>query len=88
MEQNLNCFLLLKIFGLNPKPLRSACEVKAYILLIAIRSYDGDIKPDGLLGTFEKSRLMPASSFSFTLPRLIFVTHKLHHNTSLHMHSS
>ena len=32
---------------------------------------------------FEKRRLMPAPGFLFTVPRLIFITHTLHHNTTL-----
>ena len=40
--------------GLNPKSLRSAYEVKAYVLLIAIRPKDGDVKPDGPRGAFRK----------------------------------
>ena len=38
------------IIGLNPKYLRSAYDVKAYVLLIAIRT--SDVKPGGPLGAF------------------------------------
>ena len=35
----------------------------------------------------EKSSLMPAQGLRFSLPRLIFFTHTLHHNTTLtHTH--
>jgi hypothetical protein len=45
---------ILNIHGLNSKPLRSAYDVKAFVLLIAISSPDGDIKPGGPLGAFQK----------------------------------
>ena len=32
---------------------------------------------------FDKSRLLLASGFIFTLPHLTFITHTLHHNTTL-----
>ena len=35
--------------GLNPKSLRSANALRAYILLIVIRPSDGDVKPSGPL---------------------------------------
>ena len=35
--------------GLNPKSLSSAYGVKKYVLLLAIRSSDGDVKPGGPL---------------------------------------
>lgn len=59
--------------GLNPKFLRSAYDVKAYLLLIAIRLSDGDVKSGGLL-----------CAFPFALSHLIFIIHTLHHNTTLH----
>ena len=40
------------ILGLNPKSLRSAYEVKACVLLIAIHLSDECVKPGGLLGDF------------------------------------
>ena len=43
--------------GLNPKFLHSEYGMEAYVLLIAIRPSDRDVKPSGLLGAFEKSRL-------------------------------
>ena len=42
------------ISGLNPKSLHSAYDVKVYMLLIAIRLSDGDIKPGDPLGSFRK----------------------------------
>ena len=48
--------------GLNNKSLRSAFSVKAYVLLTAIRSSDGDVQPGGPLGAFRNSRfLLPTS---------------------------
>jgi hypothetical protein len=43
-----------KYTGSNPKSLSSANYVKAYVLLIAIRQSDGDVKPGGHLGAFRK----------------------------------
>ena len=40
--------------GLNTKSLRRAYDVKAYVLLIAIRPSDGDVKLGGPLGAFRK----------------------------------
>ena len=40
-------------------------ELKAYVLLIASRPSDGDVKSDGSLGAFEKSILMPAPGLPF-----------------------
>ena len=37
----------------NPKSLRSAYDVKAYVLLVAIRPSDGDVKFVGLLSPFQ-----------------------------------
>ena len=42
------------ILGLNPKPFYSAYDVKAYLLLIAIRPSDGDVNPNGPLSSFFK----------------------------------
>ena len=42
------------IRGLNPKPLRSAYDVKAYVLLKTFHPTDGDVKPDGPLGAVRK----------------------------------
>ena len=50
--------------GLNTK----SYDVKGYILLIATRPLDGDVKPGIPLGAFEKNKLMPEPGFSFTLP--------------------
>jgi hypothetical protein len=58
--------------NLNHKYLRS--DVKANVVLTAIRLSDEDVEPGDPLGAFEKSRLM-APGFSFTLPHLIFITH-------------
>ena len=44
----------LGIPGLNPKFLRSAYDVKARVLLIAIRPSDGDVMPGGPFGDFRK----------------------------------
>ena len=43
-------FSVPNILWLNPKSLRRAYDVKVYVLLIAIRPLDGDIKP----GAFRK----------------------------------
>ena len=39
---------------LNPKSLHSVYDVKAYLLSVAIRPSDGDVKPGGSLGAFQK----------------------------------
>ena len=57
-------------------------DVKAYVLLIAIRQSDGDVKPGRLLCALDNNRLMPAPGFPFTLTHLIFITHKLYNNTT------
>ena len=66
--------------------IRSAFVVKAYLMLIAVRQSDGNVKPGGLLGAGAeyKSALMPAPGFIFILPNLTFITHTLH----LHIRSS
>ena len=62
--QNLSFQLLLQNMpGLNPKSFRSAFVVKSYVLLIAIRLSDGDVKPDGPLVLFNENRLMSAPIF-------------------------
>ena len=52
VDQNANLISVINAPRLNPNSLRSAHVVKAYVLLIAIRSSDGDIKPGGTLGVF------------------------------------
>ena len=49
--------------GLNFKPLRSAYGVEAYVLLIAIRSSDGDVKPGDPLDSFRKEQANDGSGF-------------------------
>ena len=66
------------------KSLRSPNDVKAYILLIAIRLLNGNVKPGGPLDAFQKkSRLMPVPDFPSTHPHLIFNTYILQHTTKL-----
>ena len=72
------------ITELNPKYLRSAYDVKAFVLLTAIHPSDGDVKPGGHLGAFQNIRLMPAPSFDFTLPHLIVITLTLYHHKNPH----
>ena len=61
--------------GFNPKTCHRAYDVKAYVLLIAIRLLDGDVKTiAALLVLFNKTRLMPALGFPFTLYHLTFIS--------------
>ena len=56
----------------NPRSLHSAEDVKAYVglLLLVIRPFYRDIKTRGPLVVFEKSRLMPATSYHLILLHL------------------
>ena len=75
------------ISGLNPKSLLKVYDMKAYVLLIAIRPSVEHVKPGGSLGAFDRIyRLMPAPGFLFTLPHLTFITYTLHQNTII-MHT-
>ena len=51
------------ISRLNPKSQFIRCE-GIYILLVAIRPSDGNVKPGAPLVFFDNTRLMPAPSFS------------------------
>ena len=66
---------------LNSKSLRISCEV------VCIRDGDffsskGDVKRQNPSVSFDKNKLMPAPGFSFNLPHLTFIIHKLRHNTT------
>ena len=52
-----------------------------YELMIVICPSDGDVNPNVPLVLFNKNRLIPGPGFSFTHPRLIFITDTLYHNT-------
>ena len=54
---------VLNIPGLDPKSFHAACDVKAYVLLMAIRPPDGDVKPDSQFVIFEKIKLMASPDF-------------------------
>jgi hypothetical protein len=71
------------------KYLCNAFFVKAYVLLIAIRLSDGDITTGEPLGDFDNNTLMWAPAFSFALPYLTVIIHRLQDNiTHVHRHSS
>ena len=54
--------------------------MKAYVLFITIYPLDGDVKPGSPISIFCKSKPIPASCFTFTLPHLTFVTLTVIHN--------
>ena len=85
VEQYVNCKFVFEIYvsKLNSKSLRSAYDVKAYVLLTAIRPSDGRVKPNKSWCFSKKSRLMSESGFPFTLPHLLFIIHTLHRSTIL-----
>ena len=61
---------VLNILELNSKSICSAYDVKAYVLLTAIRLCIGMLNIAAPLLLFSKSRLMLALGFLFTLPHL------------------
>jgi hypothetical protein len=62
------------IIGLNPKSFHSEYDVKAYVSLILIRLLDRDVKPGGPFLVFNMFR---------QIPYLTFITHILHHDTTV-----
>jgi hypothetical protein len=59
---------------INPKSLFSAYVVKPYVLLIVICPSNGNIKSGRPLVLFDKSWLMQAPDYIFTLPHLTFIS--------------
>ena len=75
---------VLNILALNPKSFRSASDVKEYVQLVAISPSDGDVKPSGPLGAYDKSSLISTPDFTLTLPQLTFI---IHYTTIQHTHT-
>ena len=65
--------------GLNLKSPRNAYDVKAYLLFIAIRPSDGDVKPGGPVGSLRKYEINAATQFLLH-PSSPHINHTLRHN--------
>ena len=53
------------------------------LLLIVIRTSDGDVKRGGPLGAFPEEKLEPAQGFTFSLPFIIIIPHYTYSHLNL-----
>ena len=75
MKQTHSLVSVPEISGLKPKSLRRAYDVKAYVMLFAIRPYNEQVRPGVPFSAFLKEWLISAPGFTFIFPYLTFITH-------------
>ena len=79
-EESQSLVSIPKVRELNPKSLRSACDMKAYALLIAI--CPSDVRPSGPIDAFRKEEASTRITHHPSLPPIHHI-YTLHHSTSL-----
>ena len=84
VEKNLSLVSVPNILSFNPKFLCSEYDVKAYVLLIAIRPSDLDVKPHGPLDAFRCKQSSIGTGVLLRLMRHLYV--ERHCTIMRHLH--